>query len=286
MKNNFRNKIVAAWVLLSLAQVSLADLTIKIKIKEGARPESYHTMRFKGSRQRNEFENAGKGEAFAWVFQCDKKQVLGINYAKKQYFSDAFGMSASGAMAFNESQVPTPPPQISRQNVRHGGKVNQTVIITDTGERREMFGFLARHIKTSTIWEASPSCKQTKLREETDGWYIDLLYGVECSPDLSGLSSRAYGAPYSKCYEYYDKNRYEFQSRQTGEARFGFPLMLTRKVYGDQGKPFVNYQEAVAVSTAELDQALFDVPAGFMPMPVRDYRQSIFDRVFSFLGKR
>jgi hypothetical protein len=283
VKNNLRNTIVAACVLLSMSQVSLADLTIKTKIKEGAGPESHSTMRFKGSRQLNEYENGGKGWAVAVVFQCDKKQLLWINYTKKQYSVNTLGMI--GAIAFNEYQFP-PPPQIPRPNVRHGGKVDQTVTVTDTGERREMFGFLARHITTSTVWEASPSCKQTKLREETDGWYIDLLYGVECSPDLSGLSNRAYGAPYSKCYEYYNKNRYEFQSRQTGEARFGFPLMLTRRVYGDQGKPFINYQEVVEVSTAELDQALFDVPAGFALMPVRDYKPSLFDRVFSFLGKR
>jgi hypothetical protein len=285
VKNNLRNTIVAAALLFSLPQVSLADLTIKMKIKEGAQPEARYTMRFNGRRQRNEIENAGKGGAFAWVFQCDKKQVLGINYTKKHNFINALGLTARGGIAFNESQVPTPP-QIPRQKVRHGGKVDQTVIITDTGERREMFGFLARHIKTSTVWEANPSCKQTTLREESDGWYIDLLYGVECSPDLSGLSNQAYAVPYSKCYEHYNKNRYEFQSRQTGEARFGFPLMLTRKVYGDQGKPFINYQEVVEVSTTELDQTLFDVPAGFVQVPVRDYRPSFFDRVFSLLGRR
>ncbi len=283
MKNKLRNIIVAVCVLLSLAQVSLADLTIKIRIKEGPKPESQYTMRFKGSRQRNEYENVGKGWAFAWVFQCDKKQILGINYTKKQYFVNTLGMP--GAIAFNEYQAPRPP-LIPQKKLRHGGKVDQTVIITDTGERREMFGFVARHIKTSTVWEANPSCKQTKLREETDGWYIDLLYGVECSPDLSGLSNQPYGAPYSKCYEHYNKNRYEFHSQQTGEARFGFPLMRTRTLYGDQGKPFINYQEVVEVSAAELDQALFDVPAGFVQMPVRDYRPSLFDRVFSLLGKR
>lgn len=283
MKNKLRNTIVVACVLLSLPQVSLADLTIKIRIKEGPQPESQYAMRFKGRRQRNEYENVGKGRAFAWVFQCDKKQFLGINYTKKQYFVNTLG--AIGAIAFNEYQVPMPPP-IPRQKLRHGGRVDQTVTITDTGERREMFGFLARHIKTSTVWEANPSCKQTKLREETDGWYVDLLYGVECSPDLSGLSNQAYGAPYSKCYEYYNKNRYEFHSRQTGEARLGFPLMQTRKLYGDQGKPFINYQEVVEVSTAELDQALFDVPTGFVQVPVRDNRPSLLDRVFSLLGKR
>lgn len=108
MKNKLRNTIVAACVLVSLPQVSLADLTIKMKIKEGMQPESRYTMRFKGRRQRNEFENVGKGGTFAWVFQCDKKQLLGINSTRKQYFSNAFGLT--GAMAFNEYQGPMPPP--------------------------------------------------------------------------------------------------------------------------------------------------------------------------------
>lgn len=282
MKPSFVNIVTSVSVVLCLAQVSLADVTIKMKIKEGPNAEQLMTIRFKGRRQRNDFENTPKGGKFAWLYQCDKKQLVGINFTEKRSFVHALGFSGSGAVAFNESQFAPRPPQ----NSRSGGKLTQTVIVTDTGERRELFGFLARRIKTSTIWDATPSCKQTKLREETDGWYIDLLYGVECSPDLSGFWNLSYLAPHSKCYEHYNKNKYEFHSRQTGEARFGFPLMLTRKVYGDQGKPFINYLEVVEVSTAELDQALFDAPAGFVQVPVRDYRPSLFDRVFSLLGRR
>ena len=280
MKSRFRRAVVAVGALLCLPQASFADLTIKIRIKERTRAESQYVMRFKGARQRNDHENMGKGSAFALVFQCDKKQILGINYTRKQYFVNALGMTGSGAIAFNESQLP-PPPLTPLRNIRHGGKVTQTVTITDTGERREMFGFTARHIKTSVIWEANPSCKQTKLRSETDGWYIDLLYGVECSPDLSGFSNPGYLAPYSKCYEHYNKNKYEFQSKETGEARLGFPVTLRRTAYGDDGKPVVTEQEVVELSTSELDQALFEVPTGFVQMPVRDYRPSLIDRVLS-----
>jgi hypothetical protein len=279
MKSRFRKAVVAAGALLCLPQASFADLTIKIRVKEGTRAESQYVMRFKGARQRNDFEHVGKGSAFAWVFQCDKKQLLGINYTRKGYFVNALGMAGSGAMAFNESQLPTPPPT-PLKNVRHGGKVTQTVTITDTGERRDMFGFSARHIRTSVIQEANPSCKQTKLRSETDGWYIDLLYGVECSPDLSGFSSQFHLAPYSKCDDHYNKNKYEFQSKQVGEARFGFPVKLRTTAYGDHGKPVITEQEVVELSTSELDQALFEVPPGFVQMTVRD-RPSLIDRVLS-----
>lgn len=284
MKKNFRNTIVAACLLLSVPAVSLADLTIKVKIKEGTRSESSFTMRFKGRRQRNEFD-LSKGGKFAWLFQCDKKQVIGINYTRKECFVNTFGVSGSAAIAFNEYQAPLPL-QIPMQTGRYGGRVDQTVTVTDTGERREMFGFVARHIKTSTVWEANPACKQTKLRGETDGWYIDLLYGVECSPDLSGLSIRTYGAPYSKCYDYYNKKRYEFHSQQTGVGVFGFPLVLTEKAYGDDGKPLINYREVTELSQAELDPGLFEVPADFAQMQPRRYRPSLFERVFSFVHRR
>jgi hypothetical protein len=282
MRSNLRNAIVVMSLLLLLPRVSLADLTIKMRIKEGAQAESHYTMRFKGNRQRNEYESARKSPTFAWLFQCDKRQFIGINITRQQFFINRLGRGLASAVAFNENQLPPKLPV----RLHNRGTVNQTVVVTDTGERREMFGFTARHIKTATVWEANPSCKQTRLREETDGWYVDLLYGLECSPDLSGLSGQPYGAPYSKCYEHYNKHRYEFHSQTTGEARFGFPLIRTRKLYGDEGKPVINYQEVVELSTTELDQALFEVPPGFAQIPLRDSKPSLFDRVFSLIGRR
>jgi len=51
----------------------------------------------------------------------------------------------------------------------------------DTGERKEMFGFTARHLKSSMTIEPSPdACMKDKMRIERDGWYIDLQYGLNC----------------------------------------------------------------------------------------------------------
>jgi hypothetical protein len=250
--------------MLGLPQISRADLTIKMKIKEGSRADHFMTLRFKGRRQRNDFDVPGA--KFAWVFQCDRKQIVGINFTEKRSFVHTVGLTLNASMAFNEVQA-----QPATRTAKDGNRVTQTVVVTDTGERREMFGFQARHIITSTTWKAEPACKQTPLRSETDGWYIDLLYGVECSADLSGFWNQPYAAPRSKCDEQFNKNKYEFQSEQVGAARFGFPVILTRKYYEDQGKPLINYEEVVELSTAELDQALFEVPPDFTQKTYANY---------------
>jgi hypothetical protein len=41
------------------------------------------------------------------------------------------------------------------------------------GERKQMFGFNARHIKTSMVRTASPEACDKDMKIETDGWYID-----------------------------------------------------------------------------------------------------------------
>src|SRR5258705_6225512 len=68
---------------------------------------------------------------------------------------------------------------------RRGGVITYTTNAVDTGERKEMFGFQARHVKTSLIIESSPNaCNPMKQRMETDGWYIDFSFGLNC--DIGG----------------------------------------------------------------------------------------------------
>jgi len=283
MRNTLIKSMIAALVLISWTTTSFADVTIKIRLREGRQPAHEMLIRIKGTRQRNDFPTNKKAPEFAWVYHCEKKEILGINYTKKQYFTNFLGesMTPSQAMAFGENQLGASPPQ---KLVTHGGRIMQTVTVTDTGERREMFGFTARHLKTRVVWNANPSCNQTTLRQETDGWYIDLLHGMECSPDLSGLWNYGYAAPSSKCDEHFEKHKYEFLSKQVGDARFGFPLLLTRTVYGDRGEPLVNNEEVLELSTAELDASLFEVPATFTKIEPNNNR-SLFGRLFSFANR-
>jgi hypothetical protein len=131
-----------------------------------------------------------------------------------------------------------------------------TVNTVDTGERKEMFGFTARHLKRTMTSETSPdACYQNKIRMDTDGWYINLEYGLNC-----GTSDKPprMGAPSAGgCRDRYDM-------KNTGPSRLGFPLIETTTMYGEGGQSmFTRTQEVIDISRQPLDAALFDAPGGY-----------------------
>ena len=54
--------------------------------------------------------------------------------------------------------------------------VNLAIALTDTGERKPMFGFTARRVKSTMTRQAGPgTCDPGNDTIETDGWYIDYM---------------------------------------------------------------------------------------------------------------
>jgi hypothetical protein len=131
-----------------------------------------------------------------------------------------------------------------------------TVNTIDTGERNEMFGFTARHLKRMTMMESSPdACQQQKMKIETDGWYINLEYGLNCGSDKPPQMGRT-AAP-GGC-----RDRYDF--KRTGPSKLGYPLIETTTMFGADGSAmFTRTTEVIELSRQPLDAALFDVPAGY-----------------------
>jgi len=92
------------------------------------------------------------------------------------------------------------------------------------------------------------------MRLETDGWYINLEYGLNCGSDRPPQTGRT--AP-GGC-----RDRYEY--KRTGPSKLGYPLIETMTMYGADGNPmFTRTTEVLEVSRQPLDAALFDVPAGY-----------------------
>jgi hypothetical protein len=168
---------------------------------------------------------------------------------------------------------------------KYKGNWTETVTVVDTGERREMFGFTARHIKTMTVSDASPlACDQTRLRQETDGWYIDLLYGTECSSDISGQLNVGFVVPgsFNTCVKFYEKRNYRFERKQVGKARFGFPVALSIRAYSNDGRTFSETKrEVTEITRVELDQSLFELPDGYARLEPQPLKRSILDRALS-----
>jgi hypothetical protein len=223
--------------------------SLKITYKTTAAGQSSEsTTMIRGSRERSEMR-LGYGMDIINLTQCDLKRTVQISDKTRKYMITPMGTdepaSASHAGA---ASVSTP--------TTRGGVITYVMSSVDTGERKDMFGFKARHVKTTTSIDSSPdACSPVNQRTETDGWYIDLSFALNCE---LGRSSMAAGRPARGGCQ--DRVHY----RHEGSGRTGYPLVETTTMYGPDGNAmFTSTKEVLELSREPLDAALFDVPAGY-----------------------
>jgi hypothetical protein len=266
MTGRLLTKLVAAASLAAMlsATAPAAGADVMIKQRSSARPGDEVTLYLKGSKQRRDFKSRqrdGRFVTWAYLNDCAREQFIWLDPVNRRYTMFTGGVPAAAFAAFNEHQFPAPvPPQAK-------GVITETTAVTDTGERREVFGFTARRLTSVTTWAASPdACDSARTaRAETDGWYVDLLHGVDCSPDLSGATPRTFvDFNGSGCLGRRLRGKYFFRRVTTGGAGFGFPLSETTRSYDERGRVRTETAEVTELSTAPLDDALFSVPAGYV----------------------
>ena len=224
------------------------DLKIKYRMTVGGQGIETITM-LKGARERSE-THTGYGMDLVNLTQCDLKRTVQISDKTKKYLitpMDDGDSTANSGTGMAEASGPS----------RRGGVITYVMTSTDTGERKEMFGFQARHVKTSISIESSPdACNPMKQRMETDGWYIDFTFGLNCEvgrPQLMGALPARGGCQ--------DRVSY----KRVGTGRTGYPLLETTTSYGPNGNVVSSItREVVELSREPLDAALFEVPAGYV----------------------
>lgn len=224
------------------------DLKIKYRMTTSGQSMETTTM-LKGARERTEMK-LGYGGDIINVTQCDLKRTLQISDSARKYVvtpMNAGDSTANSGTGMADTSGPS----------RRGGVITYVMTSTDTGERKEMFGFQARHVKTSISIESSPdACNPMKQRMETDGWYIDFTFGLNCEvgrPQMMGAPPARGGCQ--------DRVSY----KRVGTGRTGYPLMETMTSYGPNGSVVSSTtKEVVELSREPLDAALFDVPAGYV----------------------
>jgi hypothetical protein len=237
-------------VLVSLSIFASADLKIKSRTTVAGHT-SESTVYIKGPRERNEMSFGGHGGAVT-ITQCDQKRMITI--AGNQCMIMPMGGGESSCPAINMQALargaaegePTPP--------RKGGVVTITRTSTDTGERQDMFGFKARHIKSSVVMESSPdACNQSHMKMEMDGWYADLSAGFSCADD--SYQSMACAGGKRGC-----SDRIVVKGGGGG-APLGYPLKQTISVTSEHGN-FTTTTEVLELTNTSLDAPLFDMPSG------------------------
>lgn len=228
-----------------------APADLKIKYRTTTAGQSYESVTMiKGARERSEM-HTGSGMDTVNITQCDLKRTIQLSDKTKKYVitpmetGDAVAPRSNSGAAIAASEP-----------ARRGGLITYVTTATDTGERKEMFGFTARHVKSTMTMDSSPdACYPVKQRMESDGWYIDLAFGLDCHG--GGTQMRANPLASGGCQD-------RVSSRQVGTARKGYPLSETTIMYGPDGRvTFSSTKEVLELSREPIDAALLDVPAGY-----------------------
>ena len=248
--------------ITSITAISFAQRTqtekpitgdFKITIKQTmSGQEMTNTTMIKGLRERSEVNMPGMpgGMGMVTITECDLKRTIQINDRARKYIITPMDSGDTGP-----ASPSGPGPGVGPS--RRGGVVTVTSNTVDTGERRDMFGFTARHLKSTTMMESSPdACNSNNMKIERDGWYINLEYGLNCGSQRPPQAPSS--MPTGGCRDTY-------RTKTTGVTNLGYPLIETTKMYGPDGQSvtFTMTKEVIELSRQSLDAALFDIPAGY-----------------------
>jgi hypothetical protein len=208
------------------------------------------TQYFKGARQRQEDIINGKPAHSIAITQCDERRTLSLNDEAQTYayrpivdISDEFKRARQASSTTGSNQTST------------DGKHTTITNSVDTGERRQVGPYTARHVLTTRRTEFGAS--DTIQVEDRDGWYIDLP--VECHDWAAQL-------------DLWDTTPVVPGMRmiRLGNGRRGYPIIETIRSSNGMfmdgaGVTVTSKQELVEVSEQVLDAALFTVPPGYRP---------------------
>ena len=241
----------------------------------GMKTES--TIYVKGMRKRTESAGImGMAAPPITIEQCDLQRTIKINDKKKLYFIEPFAKEEVIEEDVKTPPVKTKPVTQPKTTPEKGGIINMWYSINDTGERKKMNGFTARHVWTSQKIKPSPDACTMKdsIIIKTDGWYIDLPQ-FNCPIRYTPTTT---ASPTEKqqpdC-----KDRYV--THRSGKGKLGFPLTETRTIIMGDGTSkkteFATSLETLEFSSQKLDSMLFEIPPGYALAANESELQDRFD---------
>jgi hypothetical protein len=236
-------RYLSCTLVLLVANVAHAqDLHFQKNISVGGNVISSTETSIKGARERTVTQTPA-GNTIT-IRQCDLKRTVTINEAAQAYFAVPDPQDDAAARA---AALVTGAPDADS-----GGYITETSTITDTGERKTIDGYSARHLKVKvSVQPSKNACSQQSQDFEVDGWYADIAKEISsCQQSLPPVRQSA------GCSD-------RVVHKHSGSARLGYPLNQTITLHnGDGGTTQVAVQ-ITEITKQDLDKALFDVPAGY-----------------------
>jgi hypothetical protein len=170
--------------------------------------------------------------------QCDLKRDVTLSEPKKSYFIDYYDWS---------SRPPEEQKRRPNQKVTIKGTMTISSVVTDSGKRLPMFGLTAKWLKVVRTFESSAdSCDgKNSYRFEEEGWYVNII-----------LENETCDMPKAPQSEGGCRPKLIMKSMQNP----GFFLEGTSSMYQNGKLVGTNILKTTALSTATLDQSLFEIP--------------------------
>lgn len=249
----FYSSVLAVILLLSFASSVFADIKVRQRVSMSG--QTFETTKMiKGARQRTEQRSSAGGamdfmSQVATIEQCDLRRTAYVNDTKKLYFIEPFAEEST-------TQPVRPTQRQTDRQIRQGGTVTMTFVVTDTGERKTIFGLTARHLKILQEMESSAdSCNgANRTKMEIDGWYVDFSAEFNCPDEIRRTTP---GMTKPDC-----RDRIIFKGNSS--AKTGFLLNGTMTFYDADGNATMTQTtETLELSRSPLAAALFDIPADY-----------------------
>lgn len=158
-----------------------------------------------------------------------------------------------------------------KPTVDSGGTLQIWVENIDTGERKQMFGHIARHIVTREKRVAGPGACSKPSESETDGWYIDDALLPEWRQQKKNnlgvvVASEVAAGSNDKCFNRMDKIELHHSGVETG-----FPVKVTTTLRSEVTQADGTQHmlsstwgsEVVELKEGPIELSLFEVPKDF-----------------------
>jgi hypothetical protein len=236
----------------------IPDLTIKTRETIDSPQSTVQTniVYFKGPWQRRDlyltFPSAFPAQRtvrHTTITRCDEGRTLDLNHEARLYGCSPLNFIGRDVYWMPPRWRHRPEPSTS------GADVKITIKTVDTGERRQMGSYSARHVVTTTTTDPGPGANTRFSESVEDGWYIDVpplgCWDAGNGHLLSGSVVRPSGVP--------DRINVEFR----GASRRGFPIEATTRRRGTHAPSITTIVKLIEFSEAVLDRSLFDAPAGY-----------------------
>jgi hypothetical protein len=241
---------------------------IKMIVQIGSdKSESQYTSYIEADRLRTEYQNSMRGmhadgtldvrpgPLLASITRCDLGQTFELNLEDREYVVFPNPPQRLTKIEFATRDLLAP-----RKIDSAAPTVRIETTTVDTGERKELFGHLARHVITTQKQTLLAGLHTEPQETVTDGWYIDLDTSNTCDLRWPGhKGSHAHLRPSFALEKYYG-------NAETGlavERKIRSQRTLTTSNGTESENAYTTELKITELTEGRLDPALFEIPPNF-----------------------